>query len=67
MKSKILSLLLSHQKGQIHRGGGVVENSSCQASLKTITENDAEKAVGAFSCDRKRDMNIVTERKRLCP
>ena len=59
MESEILSLLLSHQKGQIRRGGiragfvggVVVENKSCQASRKTITENDAEKAVGAFSCE----------------
>ena len=32
-------------------GGGVVENKSCQAPPKTIMENDAEKAVEAFSCE----------------
>ena len=53
MKSKILSLLLIH-RGGIRAwclGGGVVENSSCKASRKTIKEDNAEKAVGAISCE----------------
>ena len=31
--------------------GGVVENSSCQASPNTLSKKNAEKAVGALSCE----------------